>query len=69
MRMKKKSNGMALRGYMAARGMRRQRELAQALGISDAMLSLYFHGKKSFGARTALRIARLTGIPMERLYQ
>ena len=59
----------ALREYMLDRGMKRQRELARLLGMSDAMLSQYFAGKKSFSAKSALRIAHQTGIPMEELFQ
>jgi len=59
----------ALREYMLGRGMKRQRELARLLGMSDAMLSQYFAGKKSFSAKSALRIAHQTGIPMEELFQ
>lgn len=61
--------GKALRRYMQGRGMKKQRELALDLGMSDAMISRYFAGKKSFSAKSALRIARQTGIPMEELFQ
>jgi transcriptional regulator with XRE-family HTH domain len=67
--MPKRKQGKALLEYMEGRGMKRRRELARALEMSDAMLSQYFAGKKSFSARTALRISHQTGIPMEELFR
>ena len=67
--MPKRKRRLALREYMRAQGMKRQRELARALGLSDPMLSQYFAGTKSFSAQTAIRIAHKTGIPMEELFQ
>jgi len=54
---------------MQRQGMKKQRELARDLCLSDAMISRYFAGKKSFSSKTALRIAHQTGIPMEELFQ
>jgi transcriptional regulator with XRE-family HTH domain len=65
----KKQNGKALREYMKKRGMRRQRELALDLKLSDATISQYLHGKKSFSVKTAFRISRHTGIPFVELFQ
>ena len=67
--MSKSKNGQALREYMKKQGMKKQRELARDLGMSDAMISRYFAGKKSFSAKSALRISHYTGIPMEELFQ
>ena len=52
----------------------KQRELSQAdlarqFGISTAYLSFFLNGHRTFGAKTALRISRLTGIPMEELFR
>lgn len=67
--MSKIKNGQALREYMNKRGMKKQRELARDLEMSDAMISRYFAGKKSFSAKAALRISHHTGIPMEELFK
>jgi len=67
--MSKRQIGQALRRYMQRQGMKKQRELARDLCLSDAMISRYFAGKKSFSAKSALRIAYQTGIPMEELFQ
>lgn len=69
MNLSKKQTRKALRGYMAEKGMRRQRELARDLKLSDVTISLYLHGKRSFGIKTALRVAAHTGIPLEALFQ
>jgi len=69
MKLSKKQNGGALRGYMKTRGMRRQRELARDLKLSDATISQYFHGKKSFSVKTAFRISAHTGIPFVELFR
>jgi transcriptional regulator with XRE-family HTH domain len=68
-KMSNRQNGQALRRYMKARGMKKQRELARDLKLSDAMISRYFSGEKSFSARTALRVSHQTGIPMEELFR
>lgn len=67
--MPKRKHGQALREYMLGCGIKKQREIARAIGMSDAMLSQYFAGKKSFSSKAALRIAHQTGIPMEELFQ
>ena len=69
MKMSKTQHGRALRQYMKQVGMKRRRELARELELSDATISLYFSGKRSFSPKTAIRISRHTGIPMELLYQ
>ena len=67
--MSKKQSGKALREYMKSRGMKRQRELAVDLGMSDAMISRYLSGEKFFSSKTAMRISRKIGVPMEELFQ
>jgi len=67
--MSDRQNGQALREYMKKHGMKKQCDLARDLGMSDAMISRYFAGKKSFSAKSALRISHHTGIPMEKLFQ
>jgi len=67
--MSDKQRGKALRKYMRAQGMKRQRELARDLGMSDTAISRYFSGEVFFSAKTALRIAKKTGVPMEALFQ
>jgi len=52
-----------LKKYMTARGWN-QAELARYLGVSEAMISYVFLGKKSFGKRQAVRISSLTKIPV-----
>jgi plasmid maintenance system antidote protein VapI len=67
--MSKKQRGKALRTYMVKRGMRRQRELAREIHLSDVTISLYLHGKRSFSVKTALRVSAQTGIPIMELFQ
>jgi transcriptional regulator with XRE-family HTH domain len=69
MKLSHRQNGKALRAYMKRRGMRRQRELARDLKLSDATISLYLHGIRSFGVKTALRVSSHTGIPLVELFQ
>lgn len=69
MKLHKKQSGKAIREYMKLRGMKRQRQLALDLGLSEPTISLYLSGKRRFSSTTALRVARKTGIPMERLFQ
>ena len=57
---------LSLMEYMQTRKLSRQ-ELAIKLNVSESYLSLYFSGKRTFGAQTALRISRITGIPIENL--
>jgi len=52
-----------LKQYMKAQGWR-QAELARRLGVSEAMVSYVFRGKKSFGKRQAFRISSWTKIPV-----
>ena len=65
----KKQTRKALKAYMTEKGMRRQRELARDLKLSDVTISLYLHGKRSFGIKTALRVSAHTGIPIMELFQ
>jgi len=64
----KKRKGNQLREYMLKNGMS-QVALAQMFKISEQYISHYFAGRRTFGARIALRISKLTGIPMEELYK
>lgn len=61
--------GKALRAYMKGRGVARQAHMARELRVSEATISRYFAGTRFFSPRTALRIAKQTGIPMEALFQ
>lgn len=45
----------------------RQRELARAVGVSDAAMSLYRAGKRVPEPAVAQRISKLTGIPLTNL--
>ena len=44
-----------------------RKELAKELGITEAYLSYFFNGKRTFGTKAALRISQKTGIPLENL--
>jgi len=52
-----------LKQYMKTQGWS-QVELARRLGVSEAMVSCVFLGKKSFGKRQAVRISSWTKIPI-----
>jgi len=52
-----------LKKYMRSREWN-QADLARYLGLSEAMISCVFLGKKSFGKRQAVRISLLTRIPV-----
>jgi len=56
----------SLKEYMDRNKLSR-RDLAKKLMITEAYLSYYFSGKRTFGAQTALRISKITGIPLENL--
>ncbi len=60
---------LALRKYMEAQGIKKQTDMAKRIGLTDTMLSYYLSGKKGFSPQTALRIAKITGIPMEELFR
>ena len=64
-----RTRGMAIAIYMEREGIKTRAELAKRLGISGGMVSHYFKGVRVFSGKTALRISRLTGIPMEELYR
>ena len=63
----KKRPAMTLKEYMRREGISNQYQLADRLGVSASMLSLYLTGKHPFGSKTALRISKLTGIPVRNL--
>ena len=58
----------SLREYMAKNNLSRK-QVAMTLGITQQYLSYYLNGKRTFGAKTALRIHKKTGIPLEKLIQ
>jgi len=62
----KKNSFDSLLEYMNKKNMSRK-ELAKKLGITESYLSYHFSGKRTFGAQTALRISKITGIPLENL--
>ena len=62
----RKAQFSSLNEYMEKKNLSRK-ELAEKLGITEQYLSFYFNGKRTFGAQTALRISRITGIPLENL--
>jgi plasmid maintenance system antidote protein VapI len=64
-----RQHGKALRRYMRAKGIKRQRELAKEFGVSEATISRHFAGTRSFSPDLALRISRKIGVPMEELFQ
>ncbi len=66
---RKQAGRRALREYMRKKGLRRQHELATELKLSDATISLYLSGARSFSPDTAIRISAKTGIPLEVLFQ
>jgi plasmid maintenance system antidote protein VapI len=65
----KQKGSRLLREYMRKKGMRRQHELAVELNLSDATISLYLNGIRSFSPDTAMRVSAKTGIPLEALFQ
>ena len=56
----------SLKEYMKKKNLSRK-ELAKKLGITEQYLSFIFSGKRTFGKKTALRISKITGIPLEKL--
>jgi plasmid maintenance system antidote protein VapI len=57
-----------LEKYMRDQGLN-QAELSRSLHVSESLISHYLKGRRSLGARLALRISQLTGIPvLELLY-
>lgn len=56
----------ALRKWLEKRGIR-QHQLAAMLGVKEAQVSRWLSGRRSLPAATALKIAELTGLPIERL--
>ncbi len=66
---KKQKNHSSLADYAKSCGYTTQRELARSLGISESLLSHIKANRRSLGKKTALRISRKTGIPLENLIQ
>jgi transcriptional regulator with XRE-family HTH domain len=54
-----------LKDWMQRRQLRTQRELAQYLDTDERLISMVMNGHRGPGLRTALKIERLTGIPVE----
>ncbi len=54
-----------LKDWMQRRQLRSQRELAQHLDVDERLISMVMTGQRGPGLRTALKIERLTGIPVE----
>lgn len=52
-----------LKQYLEKNGLN-QGELAQKIGISQALLSRYLSGERSFSPSRALSISKITGIPV-----
>jgi transcriptional regulator with XRE-family HTH domain len=46
-----------------------QEQFARLAEISPSYISCFLSGKRTFGSKVALRISKLTGIPMEELYR
>lgn len=65
---KRKLKAKHLLDYMKKNNLSRK-ELAKELGITEAYLSYFFNGKRTFGTKAALRISQKTGIPIENLIQ
>lgn len=62
----KKISFNSLQEYMKKNDLSRK-QLAEKLGITEQYLSFIFSGKRTFGAQAALRISKITGIPIENL--
>ena len=45
------------------------KELADEIEVSESYLSLVLTKKRTFGKKIALRVSRITGIPIENLIQ
>ena len=67
--LKRKRSPKTLREYMKKNHIKTQADLAEKLNVSEAYISRYFSKDRSFGAKTALRISEITGIPVENLIQ
>jgi len=63
---KRSPSAAVLEEYMKEHGFSRK-QLAEKLQISESYLSHFLNGRRHFGGKTALRISRLTGIPVENL--
>ena len=53
--------------YMRFEGIERQRDLAVRLGVSESAVSRFLNGTTSFSRQSALRINKITGIPIRHL--
>lgn len=55
-----------LRSFFAGTRLR-QSELAEQVGVSSSAISLYAHGKRRPSGAIAIRLSKLTGVPLEAL--
>lgn len=58
-----------LREYMRDCGLKTQKQLAAKIGITETYISLILRGKRTFGARKALEVSQILGVPMEDLFR
>jgi len=65
---KKSPSAAVLENYMKQHGLSRK-QLAEKLQISESYLSHFLNGRRHFGGKTALRISKLIGIPVEDLIE
>jgi len=65
---KRNSSAVILEKYMKQHDLSR-RQLAKKLKISESYLSHFLNGRRNFGGKTALRISKITGIPVESILQ
>ena len=59
-------NNVNISEYLKRSGMR-QRQLAEAVGVQQSMISMIRHGKCRPSPRLAARIEAITGIPLRTL--
>ena len=65
---KRNPSAVILEKYMKQHDLSR-RQLAKKLKISESYLSHFLNGRRRFGGKTALRISKITGIPVETILQ
>jgi transcriptional regulator with XRE-family HTH domain len=58
---------MTLAAWLAGPPRQSQRKLAHAAGCNQSMISMLAHGKRAARGKLALRLHRLTGVPVESL--
>jgi transcriptional regulator with XRE-family HTH domain len=56
-----------LRQYFRRRGALSQHALAKRLGCSQGYISMVVRGQRAFRGKAALKVAALTGVPIEKL--